>query len=84
MSKVCEQCGKRPGTGCNVSHSHRRTLRRFVPNLQKKRIFDPKQGKLVMRKLCTKCLRTLVKVRKVRARKTETKGDARVAERVAA
>jgi len=33
MSRVCQVTGKRPVTGNNVSHSKRRTKRRFLPNL---------------------------------------------------
>ncbi|HEV7711116.1 MAG TPA: L28 family ribosomal protein, partial [Asanoa sp.] len=29
MASVCDVCGKRPGFGHNVSHSHRRTNRRW-------------------------------------------------------
>ncbi|WP_081785814.1 50S ribosomal protein L28, partial [Halomonas sp. BC04] len=31
MSKVCQVTGKRPVTGNNVSHSQRKTRRRFLP-----------------------------------------------------
>jgi len=33
MSRVCQVTGKRPLTGCNVSHAHNKTKRRFLPNL---------------------------------------------------
>ena len=33
MSKVCQVTGKRPLVGCNVSHAHNKTKRRFLPNL---------------------------------------------------
>jgi len=61
MSKVCEECGKGPTTGHNVSHSIRRTKRRFLPNLIKKKLTDPKTGKTAKRKICAKCLKTLSK-----------------------
>lgn len=51
MSKVCSLCGKGPTSGNNVSHSKRRTRRRFMPNLVTKRGI----------KICTACLRTLAK-----------------------
>ena len=35
MAAVCDVCGKTPGFGHNVSHSHRRTKRRFNPNIQR-------------------------------------------------
>lgn len=34
MSSRCDVCGKGPGFGNNVSHSHRRTRRRWNPNIQ--------------------------------------------------
>ncbi|MHB8339615.1 MAG: 50S ribosomal protein L28 [Mycobacteriales bacterium] len=34
MAAVCDVCGKGPGFGMSVSHSHRRTRRRWNPNIQ--------------------------------------------------
>ncbi|GAA4333671.1 50S ribosomal protein L28 [Klenkia terrae] len=34
MAAVCDVCGKGPGFGMSVSHSHRRTPRRWNPNIQ--------------------------------------------------
>ena len=62
MSKVCEICGKGPSSGNNVSHSVRRTKRRFLPNLIKKKIINPITGLLSKKKMCTRCLRTMSKV----------------------
>ncbi len=61
MSKVCEICGKGPKSGHNVSHSIRRTKRRFLPNLATKKVFDPKTGETNKQKLCMKCLKTITK-----------------------
>ena len=63
MSQVCEKCGKGPTTGYNVSHSMRHTKRRFLPNLKSKNILDEKTGKVKKTKLCTRCLRTMSKVK---------------------
>ena len=41
MAAVCDVCGKGPGFGHNISHSHRRTKRRFNPNIQKRTYFVP-------------------------------------------
>lgn len=68
MAKVCEKCGKRPSVGHLVSHSNIKTLRRFEPNLVKKKVVDPATGKLVRVKVCTGCLRTMVKVRTRKAK----------------
>ena len=37
MASVCEVCGKKPSFGMSVSHSHRRTKRRWNPNIQRVR-----------------------------------------------
>ena len=45
MAAVCDVCGKHPSFGMAVSHSHRRTKRRWNPNIQRVRAvverFDP-------------------------------------------
>ncbi|MBD3272149.1 MAG: 50S ribosomal protein L28 [Elusimicrobia bacterium] len=56
MAYQCISCGKKPAAGKSVSHSHRATTRRFMPNLQRIRI---KQGNKVLRAyVCTVCLRS--------------------------
>jgi len=62
MSRVCQLTGKRPISGNNVSHSNRRTKRRFLPNLQKKRFFIPETGKWVTIKVSAKAIRIINKV----------------------
>jgi len=61
MSKVCQITGKRPSAGNNVSHSNRRTKRRFLPNLITKRIFDPDTGTYKKMKISAHGLRILKK-----------------------
>lgn len=61
MSKVCQLTGKRPITGNNVSHSNRKTKRRFLPNLQKKRFYIPETEQWVTLKLSTQAMRTINK-----------------------
>ena len=41
MAATCQVTGAIPGFGHNISHSHRRTKRRFDPNIQKKKYFVP-------------------------------------------
>lgn len=36
MASVCEVLGKKPSFGKSISHSHRRTNRRWNPNIQRK------------------------------------------------
>jgi len=45
MSDTCQVTGARPGFGNNVSHSHRRTRRRWNVNLQHKRYWVPSLGR---------------------------------------
>ena len=39
MARVCQVTGKGPMVGNNVSHANNKTKRRFLPNLQNRRIF---------------------------------------------
>lgn len=56
MAKICEICGKKPMVGCNVSHAHNVTKRRFKPNLQSVRaIRNGRPQKMVV---CTTCIKT--------------------------
>ncbi len=57
---MCENCGKTAQVGNNVSHSKHRTKRRFYPNIQATKVLV--DGKLVRKKLCTKCIKALSKV----------------------
>lgn len=61
MSKVCQLSGKRPGTGHNVSHSERKTKRRFMANVTTRTIVDPATGKKLKLKISTRAQRTLIK-----------------------
>tara|TARA_B100000401_G_scaffold24074_1_gene14424 strand:+ start:387 stop:626 length:240 start_codon:yes stop_codon:yes gene_type:complete len=61
MSKVCKITNKKPLVGNNVSKSLRRTKRRQMPNLQKKKYFIPELGKTVQLKLSTSAIRTIDK-----------------------
>ena len=61
MAKRCDICGKGPMAGNNVSHSKRRTRRRFMPNLQPTHV--EVGGRTVKATACTRCIRTASKVR---------------------
>ena len=47
MSKVCMVTGKKPLVGMNVSHSHVRTKKRWMPNLQSRRFWVPSENRWV-------------------------------------
>ncbi len=62
MSKTCEITGKRPVTGNNVSHAKNKTRRRFLPNLQKRRIWIPSESRYITLKVSARGLRTIDKI----------------------
>ena len=47
--------------GNNVSHSNRKTKRKFYPNLQTKKFFIPESGEWVTLKVSASALRTIDK-----------------------
>ena len=55
MSRTCDICGKGPRTGYSVSHSHVRTKRRWLPNLQSVKVM--RDGRRVRLRVCAKCLK---------------------------
>ena len=61
MSRVCQLTGKRTSVGNNVSHSVRRTKRRFYPNLFWRNIKDPETGLVLRMRLSAKAIKTLKK-----------------------
>lgn len=56
MAAVCEVCGKGPSWGMTVSHSHRRTKRRWNPNIQKVRAVVGKSP--IRLNVCTGCIKS--------------------------
>ena len=61
MSRVCQITGKKVMVGNNVSHSNRKTKRKFNPNLQTKKFFIPESGEWITLKVSTSALRTIDK-----------------------
>ncbi len=59
MSKRCELTGTGIQTGNNVSHSHRKTRRRFMPNIQNVSLLSEALGKTVSLKITAASLRTV-------------------------
>jgi large subunit ribosomal protein L28 len=55
VAAVCEVCGKHPSFGMNLSHSHRRTKRRWNPNIQRVRVLVDGAPRRVS--VCTSCIR---------------------------
>ena len=61
MARRCELTGKDPLFGHNVSHSNRKTNRRFDPNLQKITFYSAALRRRVALRVCTRVLRTVQK-----------------------
>ena len=61
MSRVCQITGKKVVAGNNVSHSNKKTKRKFYPNLQTKRFYIPEEDKWITLKVSTAAIRNINK-----------------------
>jgi large subunit ribosomal protein L28 len=61
MSRVCQITGKSVMVGNNVSHSNRKTKRKFYPNLLVKKFYVPEDDMYVTLKISASALRTINK-----------------------
>jgi len=61
MSRKDQITGKQGKSGNIVSHSHRKSKRRFSINLIRKRVWDEEKGHYVTLKVSNKTLRTIKK-----------------------
>ncbi|GAA2521728.1 50S ribosomal protein L28 [Rarobacter incanus] len=59
MSARCQITGRQPSFGNSVSHSHRRTKRRFNPNVFKRTYFVPSLGRKVTLTVSAKGIKTI-------------------------
>ncbi len=57
MAKYCEICHKGVVSGNNVSHSNKKTKRKWAPNVQRVSVIDQNGTKKKMY-VCTRCLRS--------------------------
>ena len=55
MARRCDVCNKGPLVGYAVSHSHMRTKKRSLPNLQPVRVLEDGTPKKL--KVCTSCIK---------------------------
>ena len=62
MAKVCQVPGKGPMVGNNVSHANNKTKRRFLPNLQQRRLWVESEQRYVRLRLTAAGLRKVDKV----------------------
>jgi large subunit ribosomal protein L28 len=61
MSRKCQVSGVGPITGNNISHAHNKTKRRFLPNIQKKKVWIQELNRFVTLKLSTSEIRNISK-----------------------
>jgi large subunit ribosomal protein L28 len=61
MSRVCQITGKTAMIGNNVSHSKRRTKRKFDVNLFKKKFYLPEENRWVVLTVSAAGMRTINK-----------------------
>ena len=61
MARVCQVTGKKPMVGNNVSHANNRTKRRFLPNLQYRRLWLESEKRWISMRVSNAGLRTIDK-----------------------
>ena len=61
MSRICQITGKKVMVGNNVSHSKRRTKRRFYPNLLNKKFYLEEEDRWVSLKVSASGVRNITK-----------------------
>ena len=62
MARVCKITGKKVMVGNNVSHSNRKTKRKFYPNLIRKRFYLESEDACVTLRISANGLRTINKI----------------------
>lgn len=59
MSAHCQVTGRSPGFGNTVSHSHRRTRRRWSPNIQLKTYYLASEDRRIRLRVSTKGMKVI-------------------------
>jgi large subunit ribosomal protein L28 len=59
MSSICDVTGAKPSFGNAVSHSHRRTRRRWNPNVQRRRFRLPGESRHIRLNVSTTGLKMI-------------------------
>ncbi|MCX6256331.1 MAG: 50S ribosomal protein L28 [Bacteroidia bacterium] len=62
MSRICEITGKKVMVGNSVSHSNRKTKRKFYPNLFTKRFYSVEEDRWITLKVSAEGIRIIDKV----------------------
>ncbi|MGW0159817.1 50S ribosomal protein L28 [Mycobacterium sp. NPDC003323] len=58
-SKTCQVTGRAPGFGNRVSHSNRRTRRRWNPNIQTKTYYLPSEDRRIRLRVSAKGIKVI-------------------------
>jgi large subunit ribosomal protein L28 len=61
MSRVCQVTGKGPIVGNHVSHANNKTKRRYLPNLQYRKLWVESENRFVKLRLTNAGLRVIDK-----------------------
>jgi len=59
MSGTCQVTGRAPGFGNRVSHSNRRTRRRWNPNIQTKTYYLPSEDRRIRLRVSAKGIKVI-------------------------
>lgn len=59
MSRICQVTGRKPSFGNKVSHSHRKSRRRWTPNVHWHRFWVPSEKRNVRLLVSTKGLKVI-------------------------
>jgi large subunit ribosomal protein L28 len=61
MSRICQVTGRKPISGNKVSHSNRKSRRRWLPNLRWKRFWVPSESRWLRLRVSTSAIREINK-----------------------
>jgi large subunit ribosomal protein L28 len=61
MSRICQITGKKLMVGNNVSHSNKKTKRKFYPNLMDKKFYLEEEDRWVTLRVSAAGIRTITK-----------------------
>ncbi len=76
MSRICQITGKKVMGGNSVSHSNRKTKRKFYPNLFTKKFFLAEENRWITLKVSASGMRTINKLGLKNAlKRAEEKGN---------
>jgi len=63
MSRICQISGRKTGTGNTRSHAMNHSNRKYLPNLMKRTLIDPRTGKKMQLRISARGLKTMCKAK---------------------